>query len=98
MNAQLADSLPERFQPSNRHRERDVSELTTSREEADILKGGIYGLVKDFERMGFDKGQIGSAMAGIALAIVQVHVSNRVALKMVDTLRDLLEADAASKQ
>jgi hypothetical protein len=75
-----------------------MSERTTSREDADILKNGIQGLVNDFERMGFDRGQIGSAMAGIALAIVQVHVSNRMALKMVDTLRDLLEADAAVKQ
>lgn len=75
-----------------------MSELTTSREEADILSNGIKCLVKDFERMGFDRGQIGAAMAGIALAIVQVNVSNRVALGMVDTLRDLLQSDAATKQ
>ncbi len=75
-----------------------MSELTTSREEAAILSSGIKGLVNDFERMGFDRGQIGAAMAGVALAIVQVNVSNRVALGMVDTLRELLESDAATKQ
>ena len=73
-------------------------EQTTSREDADVLKNGIYGLIKDFERMGFDKGQIGAAMAGISLAIVQVHVSNRVAIAMVDTLHDLLQSEAATKQ
>lgn len=75
-----------------------MTELTTSREEAEVLGNGIKSLVKDFERMGFDRGQIGSAMAGVALAMVAVNVSNRSALKMVDTLRDLLEADAAVKQ
>jgi len=75
-----------------------MAERTTSREDANVLKHGIQGLVNDFERMGFDRGQIGAAMAGVALAIVQVNVSNRVALAMVDTLRDLLQSDAATKQ
>lgn len=75
-----------------------MSELTTSREEADILKNAINQLVRDFERMGFDRGQIGVSLAGVGLAMTQVNCSHNVALSVVDTLRNLLQADAAIKQ
>jgi hypothetical protein len=71
---------------------------TTSREEANVLKNAINGLVNDFGRMGFDRDQIGAALAGIGLALVQVHCSPRSALAMVDRLRDMLMADASPRQ
>jgi hypothetical protein len=75
-----------------------MSELTTSREEADVLKNAINQLVRDFERMGFERAQIGVSLAGIGLAMTQVHCSHDIALSVVDTLRNLLQADAAPKQ
>ena len=71
-----------------------MAERTTSKEEADVLKTAINILVTDFARMGFDKDQIGAALAGIGLALVQVHCSHRSALAMVDRLRDILLIDA----
>lgn len=74
-----------------------MGERTTSREEADILKNAINGLASDFETMGFDRSQIGASLAGIGLAMVQVHCSPKDALHMVDRLRALLLADASVK-
>jgi rhamnogalacturonyl hydrolase YesR len=70
-----------------------MAEQMTSREGAATLKNAINGISKDFERMGFDRAQIGASLAGIGLAMVQVHVSHDRALEMVETLRDLLLAD-----
>lgn len=70
-----------------------MAEQMTSREDAAVLKNAINGLSKDFERMGFDRAQIGASLASIGLAMVQVHVSHDRALEMVETLRDLLLAD-----
>ena len=75
-----------------------MSELMTSREEADILKNAITGLVNDFERMGFSRGQVGSAMAGIGLALVQVHEGRKTALGIVCAARDALMADLGYPQ
>lgn len=70
-----------------------MSERTTSREEASILRNAINGLVNDFERMGFDRGQIGAAMAGIGLGLTQVHSGHDTAMKIVNRVRDCLLAD-----
>lgn len=75
-----------------------MSERMTSREEAVVLKNAINQLVRDFERMGFDRAQIGVSLAGIGLAMTQVNCSHDVALSVVDTLRDLLQSDASPRQ
>lgn len=75
-----------------------MSELMTSREEAAVLKNAITCLVNDFERMGFTRGQIGAAMAGIGLALVQVHDSPKTALGIVCAARDALMADLGYPQ
>lgn len=75
-----------------------MGERTTSRDEADHLKREITGLVDRLERAGYARDQVGSAMGGIGLALVQVHCSPRSALAMVETLRDILLSDQAVKQ
>ena len=75
-----------------------MSERTTSREEAELLGSAIYGLVNDFERLGFDRGQIGAAMAGIGLALTQAHSGHDQAMKIVSRLSDCLTADASGLQ
>lgn len=75
-----------------------MSDLTTSREEADILRNAIDQLVRDFERMGFERSQIGVSLAGVGLAMTQVHCSHDIALSVVDTLRYLLQSDVTPKQ
>lgn len=74
-----------------------MGERMTSREEADVLKNAINGLADDFERMGFGRNQIGAALAGIGLGMVQVHESHDSALRMVNTLRDCLISEVATK-
>ncbi len=74
-----------------------MAERMTSREEADVLKNAIYGLANDFERMGFDRGQIGAAMAGVGLGMAQVHLGHVRALAIVDSVRDCLLADASPR-
>lgn len=72
------------------------AEQMTSREEADVLKKTINGLSDDLERMGFSRAQIGSALAGIGLGMVQVHGGNDRALAIVGALRDCLTSDAVT--
>ncbi|HEY8751612.1 MAG TPA: hypothetical protein VIM11_26760 [Tepidisphaeraceae bacterium] len=74
-----------------------MSEIMTSREEAAQLQLAFREAVKSLEQRGFTRAQIGSAMAGIGLALVQVHDGSRVALGIVNAARDALMADAASK-
>ncbi len=75
-----------------------MGELMTSREEADVLKTAITGLVDDLERMGFTRGQIGAAMAGIGLGLVQIHDGPKTALGIVCATRDVLMADLGYPQ
>lgn len=75
-----------------------MGERMTSREEADVLKNAINGLTNDFEHMGFGRNQIGAALAGIGLAMVQVHESHDTALRMVSTLRDCLVSDTERRK
>jgi DMSO reductase anchor subunit len=70
----------------------------TSREEAEVLSNAINGLVKDFERMGFDRGQIGASLAGIGLGLAQVHLGHDRAMEMVNRLSDCLMSDASGLQ
>jgi hypothetical protein len=73
-----------------------MAERMTSREEADVLKNAINGLANDFERMGFSRGQIGSAMAGIGLGMVQVHQGHDIAIRTVNAVLDCLMSDVAT--
>lgn len=75
-----------------------MAEQLTSREEAVILKAGIDAAITALERDGFGRGQIGAAMAGIGLGLTQVHAGHAQALKIVESARNALLADAASKQ
>jgi hypothetical protein len=75
-----------------------MSERTTSREEAAVLQNAINGLVNDFERMGFDRGQIGAAMAGIGLGLTQTHSGHDMAMKIINRLSDCLLADTLPSQ
>lgn len=72
-------------------------ERTTSRAEAAVLRTGINECVDTLERHGFDRGQIGAAMAGIGLALTQVHLGHERALDVTRTLQTKLEADAAGR-
>ena len=71
-----------------------MAERMTSRADADVLKNAINGLSSDLERMGFDRGEIGASLAGIGLGMVQVHLSHDRAIDLINTVRDLLIADA----
>ena len=73
-----------------------MAERMTSREDADILKNAINGLANDFEQMGFDRGQIGAALAGIGLGMAQVHLGHDEAMRLVDTVRDCLLSDTST--
>lgn len=59
---------------------------------------GIKGLVSDFEHLGFPRAFIGSALAGVGLAMVQVHASHDTAMTMVGTLQSALVADQGGLQ
>ena len=74
-----------------------MAEQLTSQEDAILLKGAINHLSNHLEGIGFDRGQIGAAMAGIGIGMVQVHVSHDDALRLVDTVRDCLLSDASIK-
>lgn len=71
----------------------EMGERMTSPDEAAILKAGINECVDELERHGFDRGQIGAAMAGIGLALTQVHSGNAKAIAIVNSVRDALMAD-----
>lgn len=71
-----------------------MAERMTSREDSNRLKAAINACTDNLEREGFDRGQIGAAMAGIGLALTQVHNGNIAALAIVNATRDLLLADA----
>lgn len=75
-----------------------MAERMTSPEEAAILKAGLDAAINALERDGFGRGQIGAAMAGVGLALTQVHQGHATAIKMVECVRDQLLADAATKQ
>lgn len=75
-----------------------MSEIMTSREDADELQFAFREIVKDLERRGFVRAQIGSAMAGIGLALVQVHDGPKIALGIVNAARDALMRDVAPIQ
>ena len=70
-----------------------MSERTTSREEADEMKRVIDRAIDDLERAGFDRGQIGAAMAGIGLAVAAVHNGKTEGLRILDSVRDALLLD-----
>lgn len=75
-----------------------MAEEMISRDDAADLGFAIKEMVNDLESRGFTRAHIGSAMAGIGLALVQVHDGNRIALGIVSAARDALMADAATKQ
>lgn len=70
-----------------------MGERMTSREDAAVLKNAINGLVSDFDSMGFSRAEIGAALAGVGIAMVQVHVGRDEAARMAASLGDLLQAD-----
>lgn len=70
-----------------------MAERMTSRDEAAVLKAGIDECTDSLERHGFDRGQIGAAMAGIGLALTQVHSGHRKALDIVESVRNALLVD-----
>lgn len=74
-----------------------MAERMTSPEEAAVLKAGIDECVDELERPGFDRGQIGAAMAGIGLGLTQVHLGNDRAVAIVNSVRDALMADASGR-
>lgn len=74
-----------------------MSEVMTSREEAAELHMAVRDMVKRLERHGFVKAQIGSAMAGIGLALVQAHDGPNIALSIIEAARNALMADLAPK-
>lgn len=67
-----------------------MSERTTSREEAAFMKVKIDRAIDDLEQDGFDRGQIGAAMAGIGLGVASVHQGREEALRVLDSVRDAL--------
>lgn len=72
-------------------------ERMTSRAEADILKTHINQCIDGLEAMGFARGQIGAAMAGISLALVQVHNGHEAAVAIIGMARNALDADALGR-
>ena len=75
-----------------------MAERMTSREDAALLKAGIDECVDTLERHGFDRGQIGAAMAGIGLGLTKVHSGNAQAISIVNSVRDALMSDARGYQ
>jgi hypothetical protein len=75
-----------------------MPEKTISREEADVLHNAIHRLVDDLERSGHDRGTIGSAMTGVGLAMVQVHIGHDVAMRMIGSLESILVKDNGGMQ
>lgn len=75
-----------------------MAEQMISREDANDLGFAIKEMVNDLESRGFERAHIGSAMAGIGLALVQVHDGNRIALGIVCAARDAIMADLGYPQ
>lgn len=75
-----------------------MGERMTSRDEADILKREIDECANSLERLGFDRGQIGAALAGIGLALVQVHHGQAAALRMITSVHAALTCPAPAKE
>lgn len=66
-------------------------ERMTSRADAATLKAAVMKQVDTLESMGFDRGQIGAAMSGIALGLCAVHNGREWTLEAFDKLRALVE-------
>lgn len=75
-----------------------MAEQMISRTDADDLGLAIKEMVNDLESRGFTRAQVGAAMAGIGMALVQVHDGNRVAMGIIEAARNALMADASPKQ
>lgn len=69
------------------------AERMTSRFEAGHMKAVIMLAARDLERAGYSYGQIGSAMIGIAAALVTVHSGAEAAFAAIDATRDAIAAD-----
>lgn len=74
-----------------------MAEQMISRDDAAQLGFAIREMVNELENRGFERAQIGSAMAGIGLALVQVHDGHRTALGIINAARDALTADAGHR-
>lgn len=70
-----------------------MSDAMISREDADVLSRRIHALIDQLDSSGFSRAAIGSAMSGIGLALVQVHVGHQDAMRMVAGLESLLTGD-----
>ncbi len=75
-----------------------MTEVMTSRDDAAKLQFALKITVKDLVSEGWTKAQIGSAMAGVGLALVQANDGPRIALGIIEAARDALMADVAPKQ
>lgn len=67
-----------------------MSERLTSQAEAADMKRVIDATIKTLERAGYDRGQIGAAMAGIGLGVSSAHNGLDATLSILDSVRDAL--------
>jgi hypothetical protein len=75
-----------------------MAEQMISKEDARELGFAIKEMVNDLESRGFERSHVGAAMAGVGLALVQVHDGHRAAIAIVNATRDALMADVGYPQ
>lgn len=63
-----------------------MGEKATSAADAVVLHAGISSAIEALEKHGFTKGEIGAAMAGIGLGLVEVHLGQAAAHSLVKSI------------